>query len=244
MLIMCHLFIGLVIGLVAFRYSKDQRVILLAGIGSILPDLIDKPLGHIVLNGSVDFGRIYAHSGLFLICILVVAIAYWRKKGSWIFFALAAGVASHLVLDSMWELPVTLFYPVLGDFGMHYFPNYFEDSIIKELGSAYEWIFGVSALATLIYTYRDRLGEYQQTVSKMIPRIMKYVSLLLIFVGLLSIFYASMSLYNPLSQLTDLEQNLIIGLSATVGGIITRIIWSDSLSDSTLTLKNQTKIKD
>ena len=238
MLIMCHLFLGLVIGLVAFRFLKDRRVVLLAGIGSILPDLIDKPLGHIILNGSVDYGRIYAHSGLFLVCIIVIAIAYWRKKSSWILLALAAGVASHLILDSMWELPVTLFYPAFGDFGMHSFPNYFEDSIIKELGSVYEWIFGFSALATLLYTYRDKLGEYQQMVSKLIPRIMKNISLFLMAVGLLSIFCASLSLYNPLSQMADFEQNMIIGLSALVGGFIARIIWKDNLTDATLTFKN------
>ena len=238
MLIMCHLFIGLVIGLVAFRYSKDRRVIILAGLGSMLPDLIDKPLGHIILNGSVDYGRIYAHSGLFLVCILVVAIAYWRNKGSWILFALAAGVASHLVLDSMWELPVTLFYPAFGDFGMYQFPNYFEDSIIKELSSVYEWIFGVSAMTTILYSYRDKFKEYQQTISRLIPGIMKNISLLLMIVGSLSIFYASMSLYNPLSQLTDFEQNMIIGLSALFGGIVSRIIWNDIRSDATLTLKN------
>ena len=225
MLIMCHLFIGLVIGLVAFRCLKDRRVVLLAGIGSMLPDLIDKPLGHIILNGSVDFGRIYAHSGLFLFCIVVVAIAYWRKTSSWILLALAAGVASHLILDSMWEMPVTLFYPALGDFGMHYFPNYFEDSIVMELSSIYEWIFGFSALATLLYTYREKLGNHQQAVSRQIPRIMRNVSLLLMVVGLLSIFFASFSLYNPLSQLADFEQNMIIGLSASVGGFITLIIW-------------------
>ena len=228
MLIMCHLFIGLVIGLVIFHFVQDRRVILLAGIGSMLPDLIDKPLGHIILNGSVDYGRIYAHSGLFLVIIVIIAIAYWKKKGSWIFFALAAGVASHLVLDSMWELPVTLFYPTLGDFGMHYFPNYFEDSTIKELSSAYEWIFGVSALATLLYTYRDKLGEYRDIVSKLIPKIMKNISLLLMAMGLLAIFYASTSSYDPLSQLTDFEQNMIIGLSALVGGFIYRIIWNDA----------------
>ena len=49
MLLMCHLFIGLIIGLVIFQYLKDRRVIVLAAIGSILPDLIDKPLAKLYL---------------------------------------------------------------------------------------------------------------------------------------------------------------------------------------------------
>ena len=158
MLLMCHLFIGFIIGLLAFRLLKDRRVVILAAIGSLLPDLIDKPLGHIILNGSIDFGRIYAHSGLFLLAIVVVAIVYHQKKGSWLLMRLAAGVLSHLALDAIWEIPVTLYYPLLGGWGHYSYPNYIGDSIARELESVYEWMFGLSALGMLLFTYREKLG--------------------------------------------------------------------------------------
>ena len=226
MLLMCHLFIGLVIGLLIFRYLRDRRAIVLAGLGAILPDLIDKPLGHILLNSSIDFGRIYAHSGLFFIAILVLAIAYRKRKGTWLLMALAAGVLSHLVLDSMWELPVTLFYPFLGDFGQHYFPNYVVESLAKELESVYEWVFGVSALSILLYTYRDRLGGLRDAATRFLPRMVKNLTTLLVILGIVAIAYAAMSLRNPFSGETDAGQNLFIGLAALVGGLIANRIWT------------------
>ena len=227
MLLMCHLLVGLLIGLVALRYLKDRRIVLLSVIGSILPDLIDKPLGHVLLNSSVDFGRIYAHSGLFMLSVLFIGMVYRQRKGSWIMLGLALGIISHLILDSMWQLPVTLFYPFQGDFGMHHFPNYIEDSLLKEFGSAYEWMFGVTAFSMLLYVYRERLGRCEEFVHKNIPLIFRGFSFLLIVTGILSILLAASSQYNPLSGEQDIEANLIIGLVASVGGSIALWIWKD-----------------
>lgn len=226
MLLMCHLFIGVIIGLLAFRILKDRRVVILTAIGSILPDLIDKPLGHVILNGSIDYGRIYAHSGLFFIAILIVGIAYQQKKGSWIMMGLAAGVLSHLILDSMWELPVTLFYPLLGDFGVHHFPNYIGESFMKEIGSVYEWIFEVSFLGALLFVFRDKLNRLSSLL-RFVPRTEITLALLLVITGIMSIIYAVLSSYNPLSGESVVEDNLIIGLSASIGGLISYFIWTN-----------------
>jgi membrane-bound metal-dependent hydrolase YbcI (DUF457 family) len=226
MLLMCHLFIGAIIGLVAFRYLKDRRVVILALIGSVLPDLIDKPLGHIILYGSIDYGRIYAHSGLFLIAVVILGIAYHRKSGSWIMMGLTLGVLSHLALDSMWELPVTVFYPLLGDFGLHYFPNYVGESLAKEIGSVYEWLFGASVLAALLFTFPDKLRGPVRKATARIPPISRSLALILIGVGVFSIACAASSSYNPLSGENDVEQNLILGLAAAVGGALSYYIWT------------------
>ncbi len=230
MLLMCHLFIGSIIGLVAFRLLNDRRVIALTVIGSMLPDLIDKPLGHIILNSSIDYGRIYAHSGLFFIALIAVGIAYHQKKGSWIMMGLAAGVLSHLALDSMWELPVTVFYPFLGDFGLHHFPNYIGESFAMEIGSVYEWLFGMAVLAMLLFTYRDKLpGSFGKAIG-FIPGILRALALLLIVVGIVSIIYSGLSSFNPLSGETAVEQNLIIGLAASVGGAFAYCIWNNDVT--------------
>jgi membrane-bound metal-dependent hydrolase YbcI (DUF457 family) len=230
MLLMCHLFVGLVIGLFLLHYVNDRWVVLLAGLGSILPDLIDKPLGHAILKGSIDFGRIYAHTGLFFLAIIAIGVAYRRINASWILLGLMAGVASHLVLDSMWEMPVTLFYPTMGDFSAHSFPNYFEDSIAKELGSFYEWIFGISSLGILLFTYSDRLGKSKDTVAKFTPRVLRIFALLLAVTGALALISAATGTYNPLSLEDNAEQNLIIGLAAIVGGLVSFRHWARTLS--------------
>jgi membrane-bound metal-dependent hydrolase YbcI (DUF457 family) len=232
MLLMCHLFIGLVIGLVIFQFLQDRKVILLAAIGSILPDLIDKPLGHILLNGSIDFGRIYAHSGLFFMAILVIGLAYHRKKGSWIMMALVAGLLSHLILDSMWEMPVTVFYPLLGDFGQHHFPNYVADSLSKEIGNAYEWVFGVSAVSMLLFTFRDRTARLKEPAERFAPRVVRNLALLLAVMGVVAIVFGALSLSNPLYGSTSGDQNVMVGLAALAGGLVNHRMWSGGFDGS------------
>lgn len=79
-------------------------------LGTLLPDLIDKPLYYVpaLLTGKhgVELGllsgtRSVAHSLLFLACILLVAVIPGRRRRWWL--ALAAGVASHLLLDNFLE---------------------------------------------------------------------------------------------------------------------------------------------
>jgi inner membrane protein len=79
-------------------------------IGSMLPDIIDKPVGHMFFSN----GRIFSHTLLFLVVVTIIGlIVYKRNKSVW-GFSLAAGVLTHLVLDSMWVAPRTLFWPFMG----------------------------------------------------------------------------------------------------------------------------------
>ena len=89
----------------------DLRVLL---VGSLLPDIIDKPLGIFILGDSISNGRIYSHTLIFLIALC--AIGSWRylkSRKTW-GLALAFGVAMHLILDGMWTSPGTLLWPLLG----------------------------------------------------------------------------------------------------------------------------------
>lgn len=90
----------------------DYRFIL---IGALLPDIIDKPLGLIVLN--YGNGRMIAHTLVF--ALLLTAAAFYKKDMR--LYALSGGTWMHLLLDSMWLFPVTLLWPLLGNFqrGIH-----------------------------------------------------------------------------------------------------------------------------
>jgi membrane-bound metal-dependent hydrolase YbcI (DUF457 family) len=99
-------------------------------IGTILPDLIDKPLYYIpvMLTGKrgTELGlfsgtRTVGHSLLFLAAILLVSAIPGPRRRWWL--ALGAGVASHLLLDNFLEsfAPLTefssriaLFFPYYG----------------------------------------------------------------------------------------------------------------------------------
>ncbi len=89
----------------------DIRLLL---VGSLLPDIIDKPLGQVVLGETISNGRIYGHTLLFVALLAVVGLRLWRQGlGNWM-LVLASGSLAHLALDSMWRDPATLFWPIAG----------------------------------------------------------------------------------------------------------------------------------
>ena len=78
-----------------FRISLNMKLIVIA---SMLPDILDKPLGILGIGG----GRFIFHSLAF-----VVLLYFVRKE-------LYFGSLIHLILDRMWEEPEILLYPLLG----------------------------------------------------------------------------------------------------------------------------------
>ena len=89
----------------------DIRLLL---VGSLLPDIIDKPLGQYFFRETFDNGRIFSHTLLFIILISAVGFfLYKRRRQVWM-LALAAGSFLHLVLDEIWNTTATLFWPLMG----------------------------------------------------------------------------------------------------------------------------------
>ena len=89
----------------------DHRVLLAA---SLLPDLIDKPLGWLLFNGSLLSSKEFGHSLLFLLLIGAWG-AIWLFKGrSLMPLIIFIGTAVHDFLDVMWFHPVNFFWPIYG----------------------------------------------------------------------------------------------------------------------------------
>jgi inner membrane protein len=107
---MMLLFAHMGLALAAAR-SFAKADLLFVAIGSMLPDIIDKPMGEIVY-GTPSMGRIFAHTLLFLL-LLAGAALYTRDLR---LASLCGGVLVHLTLDFMWSSPVILFWPMLGGF--------------------------------------------------------------------------------------------------------------------------------
>ena len=83
-------------------------------VGSLLPDIIDKPVGQYFFRDTFDNGRIFSHTLLFLIVIAALGFYIWKKQRRTWMLALAAGTFTHLLLDGLWETPSTLFWPLMG----------------------------------------------------------------------------------------------------------------------------------
>lgn len=97
--------------LAALGEAFDIRFIL---VGSLLPDIIDKPLGMVLLRETLSNGRIYSHTLLFLALIGASGLFVYRRSSRTWLLALMLGTGTHLVLDSMWRSPRTLFWPAYG----------------------------------------------------------------------------------------------------------------------------------
>lgn len=106
MLLFAH--VGL--ALATARLSNRLDLIFLA-LGSMLPDIIDKPLG-LLAFGSPNMGRTFAHTLLFLLILATVSFRLRDIRSA----SLTWGVFVHLILDSMWSSPVILLWPLLGGF--------------------------------------------------------------------------------------------------------------------------------
>lgn len=89
----------------------DIRVLL---IGSLLPDIIDKPLGHFFFRETLSNGRIICHTLLFLILITLAGLYRYKSRRRTSLLAVSFGTFTHLILDQMWRAPRTLFWPICG----------------------------------------------------------------------------------------------------------------------------------
>ena len=97
--------------LTSFAYRVDIRLLL---IGSLLPDIVDKPLGLFLLRDTFASGRIFCHTLLFLIVITLVGLYLYRsRKKTWL-LVLSFGTFTHLILDAMWRTPRTFHWPLYG----------------------------------------------------------------------------------------------------------------------------------
>jgi hypothetical protein len=85
------------------------------GVGALLPDMVDKPIGWLVLEWGV--GRLWGHTLLFAVLLALVTLALRHRgaaRAAPVAAALALGSFAHLALDRMWELPDVLLWPALG----------------------------------------------------------------------------------------------------------------------------------
>lgn len=103
--------------LAAFRRSTvslSQRIDLrLLAIASLLPDIIDKPLGLLIYPSALGSGRLFCHTIWFPAVLFAAAAIVRSIRIRRALLVLAFGGAMHLLLDFMWRTPATLFRPLL-----------------------------------------------------------------------------------------------------------------------------------
>ena len=94
------------------RLRIDYRILLL---GSLLPDIVDKPLGFWLLPELFNHStRNIGHTLVFNLSLLVVGLLLLRLTQCSRPLCLGLGSAGHLLLDHMWEQPSKFLWPFYG----------------------------------------------------------------------------------------------------------------------------------
>ena len=223
MFALVHLLAGVLIGLTLTRVFRDRLVIIMAAVGSVLPDLIDKPLGNIILAGTLDYGRIYCHTLLFVSVLLIAGIflSFRYPRAGPLMLALVAGILLHQILDFMWLEPVNWFWPVLGPFQGYVPPGFLQNAIFAELLNPSEWISGILVLFLLV-----------QSGVILLPGLLpyrRYAAIAGIVFGIVAIFTGEFLLVSPLTLLSSTSTTVITSLVIILGSAALWYRWPEPL---------------
>jgi hypothetical protein len=88
----------------------DYRVVAIA---SLLPDLIDKPIGRVLFRARYNSGRLWAHALLVNVAFFCV-LFFMRGRAKRTFVLIPISTLLHLAEDTMWNMPRVFWWPLLG----------------------------------------------------------------------------------------------------------------------------------
>lgn len=113
-------------------------------VGALLPDLIDKPLGHLLLGW--DNGRLWGHTLLFAAVLVALGLATASRR----FGALGLGTVCHQLLDQAWQDPTSWLWPMAGAFPRQVSAGV-PDWIAAILGDPFLWTTEAAGLLALVF---------------------------------------------------------------------------------------------
>jgi inner membrane protein len=83
-------------------------------VGSMLPDIFDKPLIYLRIHESLVSGRTITHTLIFLMLISIIGLFTWRRTHKNWLLVLSFGTGLHLILDQIWLNKITFLWPLYG----------------------------------------------------------------------------------------------------------------------------------
>ena len=136
-----------------FRDPKvDVRFLLL---GAVLPDLLDLPIGTLVLADRYSTGELWSHSlvapSLYMVAVLIMTRRGRQRRAV---MALGVGWLLHLLLDGVWVDPAVLFWPFFGDIptgGSPFWPLAWE----RAMGDPWRWVKEAVGIGYLVWLWMN-----------------------------------------------------------------------------------------
>jgi hypothetical protein len=153
MFIFAHVFAGAVFGLGLHRLTNDPRAIPFCIAGSVVPDLIDKPLA-LLFPAILGSGRTLFHSMGSVCIILLITVMFMRSNHGLPGVGMVSAIFLHQVFDEMWSLPSNWFFPLLGPFRGPVIPDYIGTFFWFEITNPSEWLFMLGTGMILVTSYR------------------------------------------------------------------------------------------
>jgi hypothetical protein len=156
MFIFAHLVCGILLGLFFCSIIHDRRAIPLCIVSSLLPDIIDKPLG--LLFPALGCGRSIFHALFIVLIVLIITFAILKNRYVLWGIAVACCFFFHQILDGMWLNLCIWAYPLFGQFPLVAPPDYAGYYLWLEITSPSEWIFFLVTVVMLFKIYSTEQG--------------------------------------------------------------------------------------
>ncbi len=107
--------VGATLAAVRYVYRDPAMDLRWVVVGSLLPDLIDKPIGSVFWHDTFGTHRLVAHALLFPVVLFFVVLVVTRggpmRKA---LVGLVIGALFHLALDAAWADPESFWWPLFG----------------------------------------------------------------------------------------------------------------------------------
>ena len=226
MLLACHLFIGALIGYAVFRWKGNALAIPVAMLAALLPDLVEKPLGHLFLQDTLDNGRIIAHTLFFLGMLAVASLAFRKSYGAgipwwpeWLRTHPQTGCGT----------TTRLFWPLLGPFARDHYPDYFGNAVVVELTSLSEYAFMLGVALIVAAVWGDRLGPTLRRLGDVLLRHRRVVYGVMLLVGA---WYLVLGIASGM----EVQNELIVSAALLVGGA--SLLYLDPSGQASYVLEN------
>jgi len=129
-------------------------------LGSLIPDIIDKPIGSILWNDVFHAHRLFGHALIAPVTALLLVMVVTRRQST----ARRAGIVVvlgwfvHLVLDGVWASPEGFLWPLFGLEFPHIAGSDFWTLVGDMVSSPLVWAGEAIGAAYLVYLWRSRLA--------------------------------------------------------------------------------------
>ena len=224
MFFFCHLFAGMILGIGAAAAFRTRMAVPVAGFSSILPDLVDKPLGHFFFLGGFLQGLELFHTFLSVLIFLAIALVMsWRAR-SGLLLILPAGLLLHQIMDLVWMDPVTWLSPFLGPLqpcfcsGVVSFVGW---GLQAEFFSVSEWVFLAATVLAGAHLFPDVVARITgRNPAPYTATLLPAAILLLVLQGLWFVATAAREITNPSVDGIISLGNFMVGAVSLTGAAV------------------------